>query len=138
MIYKLLTLLQHFTLFTTSRTRGNRLPDNLRVSPLREVSCRKHCKPEMSNTNESKELCYHARMVFFITYPKITNANQQRKIIQTCYADKLGGHFGRDKTLEKIPYAGTTVVYRARPILSLAGHWGRGIGKSERRSSRCH
>ena len=59
-------------------------------------------KPEMSNTNESKELCYHARMVFFITYPRITNANQQRKIIQTCYADKLGGHFGRDKTLEKI------------------------------------
>ena len=27
-----------------------------------------------------------------------------------------------------------TVVYRARPILSLAGSWGRGVGKSERRS----
>ena len=30
------------------------------------------------------------------------------------------------------------LVYRARPILSLAGSWGRGVGKSERRSSRCY
>ena len=33
---------------------------------------------------------------------------------------------------------GDQVVYRARPILSLAGSWGRGVGKSERRSSRCY
>ena len=26
-----------------------------------------------------------------------------------------------------------TLVYRARPILSLAGSWGRGVGKSKRR-----
>ena len=32
----------------------------------------------------------------------ITDADQQRKIIQACHADKLGGHFGRDKTREKI------------------------------------
>ena len=32
----------------------------------------------------------------------------------------------------------SNVVYRARPILSLAGSWGRGVGKSERRSSRCY
>ena len=32
----------------------------------------------------------------------ITDEDQQRKMIQVCRADKLGGHFGRDKTREKI------------------------------------
>ena len=32
----------------------------------------------------------------------ITETHQQRKIIQACHADKLGGHFGRDKTRQKI------------------------------------
>ena len=32
----------------------------------------------------------------------ITEEYQQRKIIQACHADKLGGHFGRDKTRQKI------------------------------------
>ena len=31
----------------------------------------------------------------------VTNQEQQRKIIEACHADKLGGHFGRDKTREK-------------------------------------
>jgi len=58
MIYKFSTLLQHFTLFTTSATHGNRLPDNLRVSPVWEVSCRKHCKAEMSDAKWSEKVCY--------------------------------------------------------------------------------
>ena len=32
----------------------------------------------------------------------ITETHQQRKIIQACHADKLGGHFGRNKTRQKI------------------------------------
>ncbi len=32
----------------------------------------------------------------------IVDAKQQEKIIESCHADKLGGHFGRDKTREKV------------------------------------
>ena len=33
---------------------------------------------------------------------RITEPAQQQKIIEACHADKVGGHFGRDKTREKI------------------------------------
>ena len=36
------------------------------------------------------------------------------------------------------PPISNILVYRARPILSLAGSWGRGVGKSERMASRCY
>jgi hypothetical protein len=32
----------------------------------------------------------------------ITDERQQRRIVESCHADKLGGHFGRDKTREKV------------------------------------
>ena len=32
----------------------------------------------------------------------ITDMEQQKKIMKSCHSDKLGGHFGRDKTREKI------------------------------------
>ena len=38
MIYDFSTFLEHFTLFRTLATYGNRLPDDLRLPPLREVS----------------------------------------------------------------------------------------------------
>ena len=41
---------------------------------------------------------------------KITEAHQQRKIIQACRADKLGGHFGRDKTHQKIASRFATIA----------------------------
>ena len=31
----------------------------------------------------------------------ITDAEQQRRIMEACHADKLGGHFGREKTGRK-------------------------------------
>lgn len=34
--------------------------------------------------------------------PWITDEKKQQNIIQACHADKLGGHFGRDKTREKV------------------------------------
>ena len=37
-MYDFSTLLEHFTLFRTLATYGNRLPDDLRLPPLREVS----------------------------------------------------------------------------------------------------
>ena len=58
MMYKFSTLLEHFTLFRTSATHGNRLPDDLLLSPLRELSTRKQCKPEASNAEQSEEVCY--------------------------------------------------------------------------------
>ena len=41
----------------------------------------------------------------------ITEAEQQLKIIGACHADKLGGHFGRDKTREKIASRLVTACY---------------------------
>ena len=58
MMYKFFTLSEHFTLFRTSATHGNRLPDDLRLSPLREVSTKKQCKPEASNAEPSEEVCH--------------------------------------------------------------------------------
>ncbi len=31
-------------------------------------------------------------------YPEGSSDNQKRAIVEACHADKLGGHFGRDKT----------------------------------------
>ena len=65
------------------------------------LHCRKHCKPEASYTKQSEEV-YQGWCLHYIAKDRhrqwIRDADQQRKIIQACHADKLGGHFGRDKT----------------------------------------
>ena len=41
-------------------------------------------------------------VLFYAQRQWINDEENQKRIIESCHSDKLGGHFGRDKTREKV------------------------------------
>ena len=41
----------------------------------------------------------------------VPNEEEQRRIIVSCHSDKLAGHFGRDKTRDKVSLLNFTLVH---------------------------
>ncbi len=56
--------------------------------------------------NKSKKFMIQDGILFYSAKGKlkhwIDDKTKQKQIMDSCHADKLGGHFGRDKTRDKV------------------------------------
>ena len=76
MIYKFSTLLQGFSVFTTSATHGNRIAGYLRVSPMRKYPAGSTVNQKRATRNKAKKfvikdgvLHYIAKEIFLCRFP---------------------------------------------------------------------